>query len=303
MGVTIFFALTACACGDEGPLHLRTLSHGGLERAYAVHYPRNKQPVFRKPLVFVLHGGGGADARTMARRTGMNGIADREDFIVVYPAGVDGQWNDGRGKTFRGAKENAAVDDVGFLSALIDLFVQQGQADAVRIYAMGLSNGGMMTYRLGIELGHRLAAIAAVIANMPEKISSLRASRPLSVLIMNGTADPMMPWNGGPVRVFGKEYGNVLSTDETVRYWVRAALLPPRPETRSLEDTVPGDRCVAEVDRYGAPGRREEVLLYRLKGGGHNLPGGNTPDRPRLLGPKCMDFNGPEVIWSFFASK
>jgi hypothetical protein len=165
---------------------------------------------------------------------------------------------------------------------------------------MGLSNGGMMTYRAGIELGGRLAAIASVIANLPENLAAKRPARPLPVLIMNGTEDPMMPWNGGPVRVLGNEYGTVLSTDATVRYWAQAAHLPLKPKTRALEDRVPGDGCRVEIDEYTQAGNAAEVILYRIQGGGHNLPGGNTPDRPLLLGRKCMDINGAEAIWAFF---
>ncbi|ACD89669.1 esterase, putative [Chlorobium limicola DSM 245] len=284
----------------EGDLQRQTVMQGSIERTFYVHYPKNRHPAVPKALVFVLHGGGGADARTMANRTGMNEIADREDFMVIYPAGIDGQWNDGRGKSFRRTKDNTDVDDVGFISALIDLFVKKGEADSARIYVMGLSNGGMMTHRLGIELGKKLAAIAPVIANMPENISDQKVAMALPVLIMNCTDDPMMPWKGGHVRVLGKEYGTVLSTDKTVRYWVAAAQLPLKPETRYLDDVSRSDKCTVEVDRYSAAGRRTEVVLYRIRGGGHNLPGGNTPDRPRLLGPKCMDISGSEAIWSFF---
>ena len=276
-----------------------TLVWDGTERSYFVHYPGDKPPPNPKPVLFVLHGGGGADAEEMARRTGINRIADREDFLVVYPMGIDGQWNDGRGKTFRQAKDNTHVDDVGFIGEVIHTLVRKGHADPSRIYVMGLSNGGMMTYRLGIELGDRLAAIAAVIANLPENIAQRKPVRALPVLIMNGTEDPMMPWNGGAVRVLGREFGSVLSTEQTVRYWVEAAHLPPKPKIHSLEDREPQDRCTVQVEEYQAEGNPVEVILYRIQGGGHNLPGGNTPDRPILLGRKCLDINGPEIIWSF----
>lgn len=292
-------AWTASPKAQSG-LMLRSTNHGGIERTYYVHFPKNEPPGSPRALVFVLHGGGGADAATMAHRTGFNTIADREGFIVVYPAGVDGQWNDGRGKTFRRAKDNTDVDDVGFVSRLIDLFVDQREADASRIYVTGLSNGGMMTHRIGIELGGKIAAIAPVIANLPVNLSARRPVRPMPVLIMNGTDDPMMPWNGGQVRVLGKGYGEVLSTEQSVKYWLVAAQLPSNPKRQLLEDRFPADRCRVEVETYKRSSDRVEVLLYAVKGGGHNLPGGNTPDRPRLLGPKCLDINSPEVIWAFF---
>jgi len=278
----------------------QTLVVDGRERVFYIHYPKNEIPAGPKPLVFILHGGGGPVAAELAHRTGMNRVADREGFIAAYPMGIDGQWNDGRGKTFRRAEDNRDVDDVKFISAVMDVLIGNGQADPARVYAMGLSNGGMMTYRLGIEMGHRLAAIAPVIANLPENIAERKPARPLPVLIMNGTDDPMMPWNGGAVRVLGREYGKVLSTDRTVRYWVEAAGLPPSAATRVLEDRSPEDRCTVEVVEYSAAGNPVEVVLYRIRGGGHNLPGANTPDRPLLLGRKCMDIEAAAEIWSFF---
>ena len=302
LAVLITHVALAAAGADVQDDHLvQTLSHGGVVRTSYVHYPKNKLPDTPRALVIVLHGGGGADAATMAQRTGFNAIADREGFIVAYPAGVDGQWNDGRGKTFRRNKDNTDVDDVGFISSLIDLFVKKGEADANRIYVTGVSNGGMMTHRIGVELGTKVAAIAPVIANLPSNLAARQVSRPLSVLIMNGTDDPMMPWKGGQVRVLGKDYGTVLSTEQTVKYWIDAARLPVNPVKQLLEDLVPEDKCRVEVDTYSNAGQQAKVVLYAISGGGHNLPGSNTPDRPRLLGPKCMDINGPEVIWAFFA--
>ncbi len=157
-----------------------------------------------------------------------------------------------------------------------------------------------MTYRLGIELGDRLTAIAPIIANLPQNLAGKKPLRPLPVLIMNGTADPMMPLEGGPVKVLGKGYGEVLSTAETPRYWTAAAGLAGPPERRRLEDRSKADESSVEVEVYRKPGVAAEVVLYRVEGGGHNLPGGLTPDRPRLLGPKNMDINGMKEVWAFF---
>jgi len=284
----------------EPDLVRRTIEHRGIERTYHVHYPKRQRPAAPRPVVLVLHGGGGAGARSLATRTGFSAIADREGFIVVYPAGVDGQWNDGRGKTFRRAKDNTSVDDVGFIAAIVDALIASGEGDGRRVYVSGVSNGGMMAQRVGIELGSKVAAVSAVIANLPANLAGREPVRPLPVLVMNGTADPIVPWHGGPVRVLGREYGHVLSTEETVGYWVRAAGLPAAPDTRVLDDRDPGDRCRVEVRTYRAASGPVEVVLYSLQGAGHNLPGGRTPDVPRLVGPQCRDINGSEVIWDFF---
>ncbi len=283
-----------------GALERYTMLWEGRERIYFVYFPSQQTATAPKPVIFLLHGGGGADAHEMAKRTGIHPIADREGFLVVYPYGVDGQWNDGRGKTFRRADNNTGVDDVGFIAAIRNTLVRSGSADPRRVYVVGLSNGGMMTYRLGIELGDRLTAIAAIIANLPANLAGQRPVRPLPVLIMNGTDDPMMPWQGGSVRVLGKEYGEVLSTVATVEYWVKAAGLAGPVETKKLENRSLEDRSTVEVDVYRNPRGTVEVMFYRVIGGGHNLPGGQTPDRPLLLGPKNMDIHAMEEVWAFF---
>jgi polyhydroxybutyrate depolymerase len=294
-------ALPACAHKGGGEFEDRTLDHGGVIRAYAVHYPRNQTPDHPLPLVFALHGAGGADAQSMSRSTGFNAIADREGFILVYPQGINGNWNDGRGKVFNRRKDISKVDDVGFVSRMLDQFVASGQADPRRIYITGVSNGGMMTHRLGIELSEKLAAIAPVIANIPTKIATRRPAQPLSVLVMNGTEDSIIPWAGGDLRRLGRDYGSVLSTEQSVTYWADVAQLPLAQGRRQLlADRLPDDRCQVAVDTFRLPGREAEVVLYSIIGGGHTVPGSTIPDFKRIVGPKCMEINAAEVIWEFF---
>jgi polyhydroxybutyrate depolymerase len=308
MNAVAYLALTALAAvallaqhqpSSRSEFVGRSLTHDGLRRSYQVHFPLNRPSASPRPVVLVLHGGNGADARTMARRTGYNALADREGFIVVYPSGIDGQWNDGRGSAFGRAPDNRRVDDVGFISAVIDDVVRRREADPERVYVTGFSNGGMMTFRLGIEIGDRLAAIAAGIANLPVNLRSEMPVRPLPVLVMNGTEDPMVPWEGGPVRVFRRDYGEVLSTEQTVRFWADAAQIRGAPTTRFLPDRDPNDGCRVEVRTFRSAAVGPEVVLYALHGGGHTIPGGNTPDRPRLVGRQCRDIDAAEVMWEF----
>jgi polyhydroxybutyrate depolymerase len=288
------------APAENNELIKRSLQVGNLRRFFWVHLPSGTKLDTPSPLVFVLHGAGGASAKLMSRRYGFNAIADRERFIVVYPYGVDGQWNDGRGKTFRHAKDNSSVDDVGFIDAIINELASEFAVDRQRIYVTGMSNGGMMTYRLGIELGSKLAAIAPMIANIPVNIANEKPSSPLPVLIMNGTDDPLVPWKGGQVRVFGSEYGEVVSTEQSVQYWLDCNKISSKPERVLLPDTAPSDGCRVELLTYRKEDSPLEVLLYAIRGGGHNIPGSNTVEMPRMLGRKCMDINASEIIWEFF---
>lgn len=295
-------SFTACHYGvhsidDQVEIQEKTLKHDGVERTYIVHLPNNVKPSSPCPLVIALHGAGGSGASVM-KWTGLNKLSDRERFIAVYPDGLNGRWNDGRSNFFvRGVSK---VDDVGFISALIDSFIDSGDADSNRIYVTGISNGGMMAYRLGIELTDKLAAIASVIANLPSGLADAKPARSLSVLIMNGTDDPVIPWKGGKLSTLGFSYGTVLSTEDTVKFWLRADNLPYKVENQPLADTDSSDQCQVDVAYHRKPGRKVEVVLYTIIGGGHNLPGGSEPDPLDILGRKCMDINGPHVIWSFF---
>lgn len=290
----------ATAARDAG-LSLHTLVHDGRERSYYLHLPAGAARPERRPVVIVLHGGGRTAGDDLARRTGYNRIADREGFIAVYPNGVGARWNDGRGPTFRQGRESAAVDDVGFIAGLIDAVLRRYRGDPRRVYVTGLSNGGMMTLRLGCELGRRLAAIAPVIAAMPlEVLRSCRPDAPLPVLVMNGTGDPLVPWAGGAVSILRQSRGEVASTPETVRFWVAHNHCRPVPTLTRLPDRDARDGSRVEVIRYTNPDNGCEVILYRVDGGGHHFPGSDTPELPRLLGRKNNDFDGAEAIWAFF---
>ncbi len=305
--VSLPFSMTACARkqranppGDTG-LSLQTLQFDGLERSYYLHVPPGDNTASRVPVVFVLHGGGRADGDEVAARTGYNRIADREGFIVVYPNGVDARWNDGRGRTFRRASDNTGIDDVGFIAALIERMIRDDKGDSSRIYVTGLSNGGMMTLRLGCEISETLAAIAPVIANIPENlIGTCQPEAPLPVLLMNGTEDPLVPWDGGPVGFLGKKMGEVVSTAETVSFWTEHDRCSPVPKIELLADRDSNDDSRVKVSTYGNCLDGTEVILYSIIGGGHSFPGGNIPDRPLLLGRKNNDINAAEVIWDFF---
>ena len=188
-------------------LSLHILPFQELDRTFFLYQPSNLPSNPLRPVMILLHGGGKADGDELFQRTAVSSLADREGFLAVFPNGVDAQWNDGRKSSFRKNQQTNYIDDVGFISFLIDHLVAQYQADSQRFYVLGVSNGGMMTFRLGIELGSKLTAIAPIIANLPTNLASLTPSRPIPILIMNGTQDPFVPWEGGPVNIFGKNMG------------------------------------------------------------------------------------------------
>ncbi len=171
------------------------LEHGGRSRHYVLHVPRIAGPTVPtldastssapRALVVSLHGGGG-HAEGVANQTGFSALADREGFVVVYPDGVDKGWNDGRaGVPSTAVKEN--VDDVGFLTAVLDDVARRVSIDPGRVFVNGISNGAFMSARFACERSSRVAAIGLVAGSMgPELLASCKLSRPVSVIAFLG---------------------------------------------------------------------------------------------------------------------
>ncbi len=272
--------------------------HDGLRRSYIVHVGVSCDRKMAAPLAIVLHGGGGT-GEGMVKLTGFNAVADKEGFIVVYPDGIDRHWNDGRGVGwYRAHTED--IDDVGFISTLIDELSRKLSVDTKRVYATGISNGGMMSYRLGCELSEKITAIAAVTASLAvNKVKEWSPSRPMPVLIIAGTADPLVPWEGGDIRLGGRTYGTVVSVPDTVKFWVEKNGCVARPVVRRLPDSEPNDGTSVRRETYSGCRSGAEVVLYAVEGGGHTWPGGLQYLPERVIGKTSKEFDASEVIWQF----
>jgi polyhydroxybutyrate depolymerase len=275
---------------------------GGLERTYRIYISALYSPAKPMPLVLLLHGGGGT-GEGMEKLTlgGFNRLADREGFVVVYPDGIEKHWNDGRGlEDYRAHREN--IDDVGFVSALIDHLKERWNIDLTRIYAAGISNGGQFSQRLACELSDRIAAIGVVAIQLPEHLSSSCApKRPVSVLMMPGTEDPLVPWEGGEIGFRrGRKFGRALSVPESMRFWAKHNQCPTSPLITYEPDRDPEDGTRVRRETYGPCGHETEVLLYAIEGGGHTWPGGDQYLPARIIGKTSRDIDANEVIWDFF---
>jgi len=275
----------------------------GTLRSYYLHLPRGYDAKKHYPLVVILHGGGKFDGDDTAEHLGFNATADRKGFVALYPNGINAQWNDGRGANLRGT-DLAGIDDVAYLSELIRSISKRYGTDPRNVFVTGASNGGMMTLRLGCEIAPQLAAVAPVIANIPKNIlAGCRPGKPLPLLLMNGTEDPLVPWKGGFVTspVGKKKGGEVVSTEATVAFWRKADRCASEGKTELLPDRDRNDRSRVEVTRYGPCADGTEVILYTVIGGGHHIPGADVREWRRLLGNKNMDISASETIWDFFA--
>ena len=286
----------------SGTVHQGKLEVGGRDRSFCFYLPRS---VERHPaLLLVLHGST-MDGAAMRRQTlyGFDVIADREGFIVVYPDGYENHWNDCRVAGDYEAKR-LGIDDVSFLRALVDGFVEQYGVARERVFATGVSNGGQMAFRLALEAPDLVRGIAAIAASLPttENQACVPVGRPVAVMVINGTADPMNPFEGGKVALFGLLYsrGTVQSTMATVRYWAKLAGYSGEPSSEFLPNRDPGDGTIARRWAWSA-GNRPDVVLVEVQNGGHTIP---LPQDtvPRILGRTSHDFSACEETWRFFKS-
>lgn len=273
------------------------LETGGRTRSYVLHVPARLPAEKPAPLVLVFHGGSGTGAG-MERLTGFSALADREGFLVAYPDGVGRNWNDGRGiESARAQRED--VDDVGFVAALIDAIGRRHPVDPHRVYATGISNGGVFSHYLGARLASRIAAIAPVVGGIAEPFRPAFApAAPVAVLILQGTADPLVPYAGGGV-LQGRR-GRIISTDEAVRLWVEADSAARDATVEDMPDRDPADGCTARRFVHAGGRGGTEVVLVRLEGGGHTWPGGPQYLPSSLIGRVCRDFDATALIWEFF---
>jgi polyhydroxybutyrate depolymerase len=273
-----------------------TLDHDGQERVYRLYVPENLDPATPVPLVLALHGGGGtADSMERISDSGFHPLADRDGFIVAYPQGIDKGWNDSR----PGVDNDA--DDVGFIAALIDHLSAEYAIDPDRVFVTGISNGGHMSYRLACQLSDRIAAIAPVAANVWDGlVENCAPLHPVPVLIMNGTEDPLVKWDGGEIKFLGDTRGEVRSADETVTFWRNLDECPEEPETREEPDRDPDDHTRVHVETYAPCADGSQVVLYEIDDGGHTWPGGNEYLWWRLVGRTSRDIDATAEIWAFF---
>lgn len=294
--VLLLLAPSGCRRRKNGPTNgdRRVVTSGGVERSYTVHVPpsyRQGEPV---PLVFVFHGGGGEGAG-MAEVSGFNAVSDSGGFIVVYPDGIDKNWNDGRPQI------NPGVDDVGFVRDMLARLQAEYSIDTARVYATGISNGGFMSYRLAIELDGTFAAIAPVGALLTEQLYSMPPpATPVSVLLIEGVDDPFVPWEGGGVGVIGGRRGTVVSAEATLDYWVKVDGCGATPVATDLADSDPDDGTTVREELYGGGREGSEVELLAIEGGGHTWPGGLQYLPERTIGRTSRDILASQVIWDFF---
>lgn len=281
------------------------MRHGGRERRYLVHTPKGWDGRTPLPVVLAFHGGGGR-AELQRTQSGMNAVADRHGFMVVYPDGTGPRlrrplrgdevgvltWNAG---LCCGSAAREQVDDVGFVDTLLDRLQTSLPIDPARIFATGMSNGAMMAHRVAVELAHRLAGIAPVAGSLMIEDLERRPSRPVPILYFHGEKDTSARFHGGPGRIDRTVHR---SAPDTVRWWVRANGCAPTPVRRRVERDYVWERYEPPPGRPGAP-----VEFVRLPEGGHTWPGGVDVTWRLGTGRLIASVDASEMMWRFFSER
>lgn len=265
---------------------VKTMMHDGIQREYRLYVPGIYDGIESVPLLFNLHGYG-SNAVQQEVYGDFRSIADTANFILVHPDGTD----DVSGTAFWNAfgSPTETVDDIGFISALIDTLADDYNIDLNRVYSTGMSNGGFMSYTLACQLSQRIASIASVTGTMVTfNLNACNCQHPMPVMQVHGTLDGTVPYNGNAQ--------GFVAVEDLVDHWVDFNNC----NTTAVETAVPDvnmtDGCTADRFVYSGGTNDASVELYRINGGGHTWPGA-----PVVIGVTNQDFSASVEIWRFFS--
>ena len=257
--------------------------------ATVVEYSRLKKG--RRPTVIVLHGGRSTGGR-IRRTLGLDEFALGSGAVMVYPDGIDGHWN-------RLRPPDSGPDDPAFLQALINRLVSDGIADRRRVYLVGFSSGGMLALRMACDHADMVAGVGAIGAALPAEVAqTCKPSRPVPTILVSGTADPLVPFQGGKANL-SDDKGELASADATLAPFAAAAGCGTAHTSTALPDRDKNDGSRVEVERFN--GCKVPIEMIRVDGGGHTIPGRPTvSNRGVPVGAQNNDFDAGKQIVDFF---
>lgn len=277
-----------------------SLTHGGQERFYIIHVPLNYNSKKPTPLIFSLHGGAG-DMTIQSKDEYYKLISksDKEGFIIIFPNGYS-RFKSGKVATWNagqccGEARDTHSDDVDFIKTIFDRTAKQLNIDPSKVFSIGMSNGGMMSYRLACELPNIFKAIAAVAGT--DNTAKCTPSIPISILHIHAKNDDRVLFNGGAGKAFMRESKAVTdftSVADTISKWVKLNACDPVPQ-RVLQTA--GAYC----DKYSKCKNQVEVQLCVTDSGGHSWPGGKKPIKFEEAPSSAISAN--DIIWDFFMRK
>jgi polyhydroxybutyrate depolymerase len=288
------------ATSSGGQLRNFEVVSGGVRHQAFIYTPTTYKPATKMPVILVFHGLGGS-SRDMPVYTGMNGAAERNGFIVVYPNGSGSRWDDGFTAGDKG--------DVAFIQDLLAALPSVVNIDQRHVYACGMSNGGFFSERLACEIPEKISAIAVVAATGFNSVMSRCSSPAVPVMFFVGTDDPLIPYDaskmmlasrlpGGGADLAGAltQMGGLYSASQAVDYWLKRNGSNPNPRSHNIPH-LNRDAGRVLCEDYGSG--RNEVVVYTVENGGHTWPGG-LPVLENKLGVTSQDINASDLICQFF---
>jgi polyhydroxybutyrate depolymerase len=239
------------------------ITFDGVARNFIVYLPSGYNNSGKMPLIFAIHGGSGTP-EGMINIANFKTIADRDKVVLVYPEGVQKNWNDGRPT----APNQLGINDVGFFNQMCDYMINNYSVDAKKIYATGISNGGFMSTRLGCELSNRIAAIAVNAATIEATTiaPNCKPNRPVPALYIHGTTDPLVPFLGGQISAGGTAGGTILSHFQVIEKWVALNGCNSTPTITDLPD-IANDGTTIKQRVYSGGTNGSEVVSYVITNG------------------------------------
>jgi polyhydroxybutyrate depolymerase len=262
---------------------VHTLEHNGLTRSYRLYVPASYNVNTAVPLVFNLHGYT-SNAVQQELYGDFRSISDTANFILVHP---DGTLDAGGNRFWNAFGASGGVDDVGFISAIIDKIDEDYNIDLNRVYSCGMSNGGFMSYRLACELSNRITAVASVTGTMAINApANCNPMKPTPIMQIHGTADATVPYNGN---------STMTAIETLVDFWVGKNNCNPTPIITDVPDINTTDMSTAQHFLYTGGSNGSTVEFYKIIGGAHTWP-----NAPITIGVTNRDIDASVEIWRFF---
>ncbi len=297
----IFYLSMVTFCHAQN-IH-KTISVDNRDREYIIHLPPSFNTLTKLPVIFALHGGGGT-AKGAVLFYNLETLADKNNFIIVYPNALDKAWSI-PGMTSRVKGLDTSVNDLHFMNVLLDTMIAGYKADPSKVFCTGISRGAMFSYYLADAMNSRITAIAAVCGGISEtQARTYSLKKPVPVLIINGTGDPLIKYEGGYGKLNKRNEGNedadLVPTEKLVDKMVLLNNCNAKPQMIMLPDVNAGDKCTETEYIYDCGNAKVDFI--KIENGGHTWAGGTQYLPKFLIGKLCKDFSASQKVFDFFMS-
>ncbi len=256
-----------------------------------------------RSLVLCLHDGGdNPDGIARITRRGFDKLSETNNFILGYPEALNEYWNDAREDSISLSHYNE-IDDVGYIQKVIEYAIDSFNIDPERVFVAGFSEGGFMSFRLACEIPGKIKGFAMVASSLPlDQIVECTPDTTVSFMMINGTRDPILPYEGGQMTIEEQELGSMLAAEEAIKYWLEENECTDRSSTKDMANRDTFDETRSEKVTYSNCKNKNKIILIRVVNGGHSWPGGRQYQTKKNIGRVSQDFVATEEIWKFFKS-